>query len=72
MNNDLFRKLDKILIQKVMDKNFSAVSYSFIVDERLKVNKSVDYPFYNIMDKIKVDQSAQDKINKRKCEINAF
>jgi len=72
MNNDLFNKLDKILIRKVMDKNFSAVSYSFIVDERLKVNKSVDYPFYNIMDKIKVDQSAQDKINKRKCEINAF
>lgn len=72
MDGQLFERVDKRLLQLVRDKNFNPVSYAMIVDERLRVSNSEEYPKYNILMNEQVDAEKRRKIDDARCLINAF
>lgn len=72
MDDKLFNKIDSRLMSLVLHKNFHPVSYAFIVDERLKVNNSNDYPMYNFLSNEKLGEEKMRRIENARCLINAF
>ncbi len=72
MDGQLFIQIDKRLLQLLGDKNFNPVSYAMIVDERLRVSNSEEYPKYNFLINEKVDEEKKRRIDDARCLINAF
>lgn len=72
ISEEKFHRLSEKLLQLVQQDKFNPIYYANVVDERLRVNKSKEYPRYNFLRTMKVSEEQKSKIQNNRRTINAY
>lgn len=67
-----FKILSKKLRELVLQKDFHPIYFANIVDERLRVKKSSEYPKYNFLRSIELSKDKESIIQNNRRRINAY